>query len=147
MITCIDCVNIISYHPGVWWYTPLLAMFQLYHSISWVSYQFYWSIYPDTKDSSLNANLAILSAKEGSHYYYFKSFWYDLTWDRTCDLLDPRLTLYHYTTNWSSSISRKYFLLGHYDYSHPLISIFINNKQTWIKWGYIYSIHITAQWR
>ena len=32
-------------------FTPLSTMFQLYHGISWVSYQYYWSIYPDTSQS------------------------------------------------------------------------------------------------
>ena len=43
-------------------------MFQLYHSIYWLSYQFYWSIYPDTSQSVAKLiNPATLSDKEGSH--------------------------------------------------------------------------------
>ena len=32
-------------------FTPLSTIFQLYHGVSWVSYQYYWSIYPDTSQS------------------------------------------------------------------------------------------------
>ena len=32
----------------VWCLTPLSTMLQLYHGVYWVSYQYYWSIYPDT---------------------------------------------------------------------------------------------------
>ena len=37
----------------VWCFTQLSAIFQLYHSISWVIYQYYWSIYPDTRHSDV----------------------------------------------------------------------------------------------
>ena len=37
--------------------------FQLFHSILWVSYLYFWSIYPDV--------VMTLSAKEGSHDLHF----------------------------------------------------------------------------
>ena len=35
----------------VWCFMPLSTICQLYHGISWVSYQYYWSIYPDNSQS------------------------------------------------------------------------------------------------
>ena len=43
-----------------------LTVFKLYHGFSSVSYQYYWSIYPDTSQS-----VVMLSSKKGSHYYHF----------------------------------------------------------------------------
>ena len=41
-----------------------LSWHQLYHGLSWVSYQYYWSIYPDTSQPvSRNADPATLSKK------------------------------------------------------------------------------------
>ena len=34
-----------------WWIIPLSTLFQLYHGVSWISYQYYWSNYPDTSQS------------------------------------------------------------------------------------------------
>ena len=30
-----------------WFFTPVSTSFQLYHGVPWVSYQYYWSIYPE----------------------------------------------------------------------------------------------------
>ena len=43
----------VKYAPSliVWLFTPISTCFKLYHGVSWVSYQYYWSVHPDTSQS------------------------------------------------------------------------------------------------
>ena len=55
-------------------YLVFLAAFNIfnsYHGVFMVSYQYCWSIYPATSQSGVTLTQKTLSAKEGSHYYHF----------------------------------------------------------------------------
>ena len=69
-------------------------MFQLYYGVSWVSYQYDWSIYPDTKQSVVMLTPQPWAQSRAAITTIFKGF------GMTQPRIEPATsrTLYHYTT-------------------------------------------------
>ena len=67
----------------------MFGVLSLFQQLSLGSYQYHWCIYPITSQVVVMLNPETLSARVDSHYYHFKSFWYDPAVDRANDLLHP----------------------------------------------------------
>ena len=72
-------------------FKPLSTIFQLYHGINWISYQYYLSIYPDTSQSF------VMTECQGGQPL-LPSLWFDPAGDQISLLQHSIWTLYHYTT-------------------------------------------------
>ena len=57
----------------------------MYNSVSWVTYQYYWSIYPDTSKSVLMITLQPWPPSRAAITAIFYSLWYDPAGDQTRD--------------------------------------------------------------
>ena len=77
-------------------FTPLSTHFQLYHGVSWVSYQWYWYIYPDISQSVVKLTPQPCAPRRAAITTIFKVL--DPAGDRTSEFPQPRRTLYRYTT-------------------------------------------------
>ena len=60
-------------------FTLIATIFQLYHGVSQVIYQYFWSIYPDTSLLSIMLTPQSWTPRKESHYYHFLC--YDPVWE------------------------------------------------------------------